>query len=31
MDRVYGDSQDNNLSLEPVPGGAMLTYRVTLQ
>jgi membrane-associated phospholipid phosphatase len=31
MDRVYGDSQDSNLSLEPVPGGAMLTYRVTLQ
>ena len=31
MDRVYGDSKDSNLSLEPVPGGAMLTYRVNLQ
>jgi membrane-associated phospholipid phosphatase len=31
MDRVYRDSQDNNLSLEPVPGGAMLTYRIELQ
>jgi membrane-associated phospholipid phosphatase len=30
MDRVYGDSKDSNLSLEPVPGGAMLTYRIEL-
>jgi hypothetical protein len=31
MDRTYRSEQTSGLSLVPVPGGAMLSYRVTLQ
>jgi len=30
MDRVYRNPEESNLSIAPVPGGAMLTYRIQL-
>jgi hypothetical protein len=30
MDRVYRSADESNLSIVPIQGGAMLTYRLSL-